>query len=128
MCVITFITMLFCIVRLILTRQTVFYFSPVLLPITAPPVFVFLAGIAACIYGHNKSRQAVSLYLLKRGLWLVLVELFIITLAWTFNPQYPVFHLQVIWAIGCSMNYFGSNYLYEKGVYFDNSYVINWLS
>jgi uncharacterized membrane protein len=33
----------------------------------------------------------------------VFAELFIITLGWTFNPSYPFFNLQVIWAIGISM-------------------------
>ena len=67
------------------------------------PVFVFLAGISAQIYGSKRSKRELSFYLLTRGLWLVFAELFIITLAWTFNPSYPVFNLQVIWAIGISM-------------------------
>jgi uncharacterized membrane protein len=36
-------------------------------------------------------------------LWLVFAELFLITFGWTFNPLYPVFILQVIWALGVSM-------------------------
>jgi uncharacterized membrane protein len=67
------------------------------------PVFVFLAGISAHMYGSKRNKRALSFYLLKRGLWLVFAELFIITLGWTFNPTYPVFNLQVIWAIGISM-------------------------
>ncbi|MEO8771071.1 MAG: heparan-alpha-glucosaminide N-acetyltransferase domain-containing protein [Ferruginibacter sp.] len=67
------------------------------------PVFVFLSGISAHIYGSNRSRRELSFYLLKRGLWLVFAELSIITLGWTFNPTYPLFNLQVIWAIGISM-------------------------
>jgi len=41
--------------------------------------------------------------LLKRGLWLVLAEIFIVSLGWTFNPFYNAIVLQVIWAIGVSM-------------------------
>lgn len=67
------------------------------------PVFVFLAGISACLYGAKRTRKQLCFYLLTRGLWLVLAELFIITLGWTFNPAYPLFNLQVIWAIGISM-------------------------
>jgi uncharacterized membrane protein len=67
------------------------------------PVFVFLAGISARIYGSKRSKRQLSFYLLTRGLWLVLAELFIITLGWTFNPTYSLFNLQVIWAIGISM-------------------------
>lgn len=67
------------------------------------PVFVFLAGISAHMYGSKRSRRALSFYLLKRGVWLVFAEFFVITLGWTFNPAYPIFNLQVIWAIGISM-------------------------
>src|SRR5258708_16489939 len=67
------------------------------------PVFVFLAGISAYLYGTKKSKRELASYLLTRGIWLLFVELFIITLALTFNPFYPMFNLQVIWAIGISM-------------------------
>jgi uncharacterized membrane protein len=67
------------------------------------PVFVFLAGVSAYLYGVKKTRKEVSQYLFSRGIWLVLVELFIIGLGQTFNPTYPYFNLQVIWAIGISM-------------------------
>lgn len=67
------------------------------------PVFVFLAGISACLYGLKHNRKQLSFFLFTRGLWLALAELFIITLCQTFNPFYPFFNLQVIWAIGCCM-------------------------
>ena len=67
------------------------------------PVFVFLAGISAYLYGCKKSKKELSYYLLTRGIWLVFAELFIISLAWTFNPSYPMFNLQVLWATGISM-------------------------
>lgn len=67
------------------------------------PVFVFLAGTSAFIAGQRKTRKELSLFLIKRGFWLVLVELFIITLGWTFDPLYHAFILQVIWATGMSM-------------------------
>src|SRR6476660_6030018 len=67
------------------------------------PVFVFLAGISAYLYGKKKSKKEFSLLLLKRGVWLVLAELFILSLFRTFNPSYPYFNLQVIWAIGICM-------------------------
>ncbi|WP_052273334.1 DUF1624 domain-containing protein [Flavihumibacter solisilvae] len=67
------------------------------------PNFMLLAGISACLYGLKNGRKALSTFLFTRGLWLVIVELFIITLAWTFNPHYQVFILQVIWAFGLSM-------------------------
>lgn len=67
------------------------------------PIFMFLAGISASLYGLKNGRKALSGFLLTRGLWLVVVELLIITLAWTFNPHYPAFIFQVIWAFGISM-------------------------
>ncbi|HZZ75540.1 MAG TPA: heparan-alpha-glucosaminide N-acetyltransferase domain-containing protein, partial [Puia sp.] len=67
------------------------------------PVFVFLAGVSAYLYGVRKTKKEVSQYLFSRGLWLIFVELFIIGLGQTFNPTYPYFNLQVIWAIGISM-------------------------
>lgn len=67
------------------------------------PVFMLLAGISASLYGLKNGRKALSGFLFTRGLWLVVVELLVITLAWTFNPHYPALILQVIWAFGISM-------------------------
>lgn len=67
------------------------------------PVFVFLAGTSAFLMGQRRTKKELSSFLLKRGLWLIFVELFIITLGWTFNPLYNAFILQVIWAIGISL-------------------------
>src|SRR5690348_925010 len=46
------------------------------------PVFVFLAGTSARLYGVRHGREAVSGYLLTRGLWLVVLELTVVRLAW----------------------------------------------
>lgn len=67
------------------------------------PVFVFLSGISAFLSARKRSRQEAGNFLVKRGLWLVVVELVLVTLGITFNPYYEVFILQVIWAIGWSM-------------------------
>lgn len=67
------------------------------------PVFVFLAGISAYLYGAKRTKRELAYYLFTRGFWLVLVELFIIVFGRTFNPNYLFFNLQVIWAIGISM-------------------------
>ncbi|MEO6000318.1 MAG: heparan-alpha-glucosaminide N-acetyltransferase domain-containing protein, partial [Chitinophagaceae bacterium] len=67
------------------------------------PVFVLLAGISANLNGARTSRKELSFFLFTRGLWLVFAEMFIVTLEWTFNPTYPIFNLQVIWAIGVGM-------------------------
>ncbi|HEY6505107.1 MAG TPA: heparan-alpha-glucosaminide N-acetyltransferase domain-containing protein [Chitinophagaceae bacterium] len=67
------------------------------------PVFVFLAGTSAFLQGMRKPKKELSLFLIKRGLWLVLMELVIVTLGITFDPTYHIFIMQVIWAIGISM-------------------------
>ncbi|MFT4101887.1 MAG: DUF1624 domain-containing protein [Burkholderiaceae bacterium] len=70
------------------------------------PVFVFLAGLSAFLYGSRQGddgRAAVSAFLFKRGLFLVLLEITVVNFAWTFEfPPTRVF-LQVIWVIGLSM-------------------------
>jgi len=68
------------------------------------PVFVFLAGTSAFLYGARKARvQETAWYLFTRGLWLVVAELVIVNFAWTFDVTYSFRILQVIWAIGVSM-------------------------
>src|SRR6478735_9889524 len=67
------------------------------------PVFLLLSGTSAFLAGQKTTKEEHSIFLIKRGLWLVLIEMTVITLGWTFNPLYNVFILQVIWAIGWSM-------------------------
>ena len=86
-----------------LTQTTGFLFFTRFITHYCAPVFVFLAGISAYLYGIGKSKLELARYLLSRGIWLVFVELFIISLAQTFNFSYPRFNLQVIWAIGICM-------------------------
>jgi len=67
------------------------------------PIFLFLAGISAYLMSLKKTKNELSLFLIKRGIWLILVEMIIVTLGITFNLSYAVIILQVIWAIGISM-------------------------
>ena len=66
------------------------------------PIFVFLAGTSIYLMALRKTKKELSRFLITRGIWLVFVEIAIITLAWTFNPFYNVIILQVVWAIGIS--------------------------
>ena len=86
-----------------LTQTSVVLFFTRFITHFCAPVFVFLAGTSAYLYGAKRSRKELSLFLLTRGIWLVLVELFIVSLFRTFNPGYFFTNLQVIWAIGISM-------------------------
>jgi uncharacterized membrane protein len=67
------------------------------------PVFVFLAGTSAYLFGLRRSKSMLSAFLIKRGLWLIAIEILVVTLGWSFNPFYNIIILQVIWAIGISM-------------------------
>src|ERR1044071_7162237 len=68
------------------------------------PVFVFLAGTAAYLYGQKAGRAQLAKFLAIRGLWLVLLELTLLRFAWTFNFDYANFTFAgVIWVIGWSM-------------------------
>jgi uncharacterized membrane protein len=67
------------------------------------PTFVFLAGVSAFLQtAKGKPVAQLSRFLFVRGLWLVALEVTVISFAWSFAAPYPFF-LQVIWAIGCSM-------------------------
>lgn len=67
------------------------------------PIFVFLSGTSIYLQSLRKTKKELSAFLIKRGLWLVFAEFFIISLAWTFDPMYHIHPMQVIWAIGISM-------------------------
>ena len=67
------------------------------------PIFVFLAGSSAYLLSLKKSKKELSSFLIKRGIWLLIVEVVNHYLGWTFNPLYNVIILQVIWAIGMSL-------------------------
>jgi uncharacterized membrane protein len=67
------------------------------------PAFLFLSGVSAFLSLSRKSPKEASLTLLKRGVWLILLELTIINFGWQFDPGFHLTFLQVIWAIGWSM-------------------------
>src|SRR5499425_1827598 len=68
------------------------------------PTFIFLAGVSAFLYGERgRSVGQVSLFLLTRGLWLILIEFTVMRFCWTFSVHINVFVMQVIWVTGASM-------------------------
>src|SRR6266853_1296070 len=66
------------------------------------PAFIFLAGTSAFFYGRKHSD--LSRFLFLRGVWLVLLELTVIRVCWTFNFDFANYMLAgVIWVIGWCM-------------------------
>lgn len=67
------------------------------------PTFVFLAGVSAHLQlARGKSVQQVSLLLFTRGVWLIILEVTVLSFGWSFGAPWLIF-LQVIWAIGWGM-------------------------
>jgi len=67
------------------------------------PVFIYLTGLSAWLFMKKNSRNKTSKFLLKRGLFLIFMEITLINFLW--GGQYPpdMFFLQVIWCIGICM-------------------------
>ncbi|MDH3251968.1 MAG: heparan-alpha-glucosaminide N-acetyltransferase domain-containing protein [Ignavibacteria bacterium] len=87
-----------------LTQTTAAYFFTRWITHFCAPVFVFLAGTGAFLSStRGKSTKQLSRFLLTRGIWLIVVELTFVRLAWQFSFDTSFLFVQVIWAIGCSM-------------------------
>lgn len=74
------------------------------------PTFVFLAGTSAGLMASRKRPTELASFLLTRGLWLIVLELLVISPTWSFAPTgvaefggRTYVALQVIWVIGASM-------------------------
>src|SRR6266853_4971649 len=74
------------------------------------PVFVLLAGTSAGLMATRKSGSELARFLFIRGVWLIFVEMVLISTAATFAPSgipemdgKTIVVMQVIWAIGASM-------------------------
>ena len=69
------------------------------------PTFMFTAGLGAFLWWQRgKTRQELSAYLVSRGLWLIVLEVTVMRLAYyfDFSLDYPVL-LLVLWVLGACM-------------------------
>jgi uncharacterized membrane protein len=67
------------------------------------PTFCFLAGVSAFMTGRRKTKGDLALFLIKRGLWLIFIELSLVTFAWQFDFQFRINGFAVIAMLGISM-------------------------
>ena len=68
------------------------------------PTFIFLSGTSAFLsLSKKKTKKEASLFMLSRGIWLLLLELTLIGFGWRVDPGFHMIFAQVIWAIGWSM-------------------------
>ena len=66
------------------------------------PVFVALTGLGAYLHRAGHSHAETASFLVKRGLFLMLLDATLITFVWTTKLP-PTIWLQVIWCIGIAM-------------------------
>ncbi|WP_457795511.1 DUF1624 domain-containing protein [Methylocystis sp. S23] len=65
------------------------------------PTFALLAGVGAYLYGaRRRDPKALSLFLATRGLWLVLLDIVVISPVWGGPGR---IELGTLWAIGCGL-------------------------
>lgn len=65
------------------------------------PAFVLLAGTSAFLHGLGISRGELSRFLSTRGLWLIALDIVVISPVWAVG--FGVIELATLWAIGASM-------------------------
>ena len=88
------------------TTTPILYFTRWITHFCAP-VFVFLAGTSAWLQSQRKTKQELSRFLISRGVWLILIDLTVMSFGILGDIHFGTFVLQTIWAIGISMAILG---------------------
>lgn len=67
------------------------------------PTFIFLAGTSTYFVAKRKTKKETSIFLLTRGLWLIVLQLTIVRFGWHFDPLLRYNGSSIISIIGCCM-------------------------
>jgi len=67
------------------------------------PVFCLLAGVSVYFVSLRKAKKELSIFLVKRGFWLIFLEFTIVNFSWYFDLEFKNLELLVIWSLGVSM-------------------------
>jgi uncharacterized membrane protein len=67
------------------------------------PIFLLLTGTSAYLVGQRKSKKELSAFLIKRGIWLIFLELVVVNFGWNFNITFPMFFFITLWSLGVGM-------------------------
>jgi len=67
------------------------------------PTFVFLSGLSVWLQAQRKTKKELQLFLITRGLWLILFDLTVMTLILTADIHFSIFLLETLWSIGTGM-------------------------
>lgn len=84
------------------TTTPILYFTRWITHFCAP-TFVFLSGLSAWLQGRRKTKKELSRFLITRGLWLIFIDLTVMSLGLTGDIYYGLFVLETLWSIGASM-------------------------
>ena len=67
------------------------------------PTFVFLAGVSTVLAGQRRTVAELRMFLLKRGLWLIISDMLLIGFIFTFDPGYHTLIVEVLSVTGIGM-------------------------
>jgi len=84
------------------TTTPILYFTRWITHFCAP-TFVFLSGVSAWLQSRRKTKNELSRFLITRGLWLVFIEITVMTLGVLGDIHFSTIILSTIWSIGISM-------------------------
>lgn len=67
------------------------------------PGFVFLSGLSAWLQKQRKTKRELQLFLITRGLWLIVFDLTVMTFILAADIHFGIFMLETLWSIGAGM-------------------------